>query len=79
VGKHFGTPQCGISRPFSLRVINNRVLGNEGSRDHVRTGSNPPRKVIQNYPAAAERIRGGMRFEWRLIGDLKLIDLSHQL
>jgi hypothetical protein len=54
-------------------------LGNDESRDHVRTGLNPPRKVIQNYPAAADRIRGGMRFEWSLIGDLKLIDLSQQL
>jgi hypothetical protein len=54
-------------------------LGIDESGDHVRTGSNPPRKVIQNYPAAAERIRGGMRFEWSLIGDLKLIDLSHEL
>jgi hypothetical protein len=54
-------------------------MGNNESRDHLRTGPNPPRTVIQNYPAAAERIRGGMRFEWSLIGDLKLIDLSHQL
>ena len=37
------------------------------------------RKVILSYPAAAERIRGGMRFEWSLIADLKLIDLSHEL
>ena len=30
-------------------------------------------------PAAGERIPGGMRFDGSLIGDLKLIDLSHEL
>ena len=62
-----------------LRAISNRVLCHDESRDQLRTGSNPPRTVVQNYPTAAKRIHGGMGFERSLEDDLKLIDLSHEL
>jgi len=63
---------------FSLRIISNTFLATKSRVTMYELAQTAPLGHPE-LPAAGERIPGGMRFDGSLIGDLKLIDLSHEL